>query len=283
MTSEEGKDLRPAHNTDRANLASSPPVGIVSTSTKQRSIVTALRNLLRRRGVDVVRYPYFFSREGHLQRLLAQHAINMVLDVGANTGQFVEVLRGMGYRGWIASFEPVASLYRGLSAKAHGDAMWRCYQMALGDAEEERAVNVLNGSTLSSFLAPNAYCREEFQEDAALQLIETVSVSKLDSVFDDVASVAPQAKVFLKMDTQGWDLAVLRGAKRSCQQIALMQAELSIKPIYEAQPSWVEFMSAASDMGFELAGLYPVTHASSGAVIEFDGLFVRTAAASNLD
>lgn len=246
-----------------------------TVSFSRTRAVTAVRDFLRRHGVDVIRYPHFYSHQGQLKMMLARHGINMVLDVGANAGQFVHLLRGIGYQGWVASFEPVASLYEDLSKKTVRDPRWRSYQLALGDAEEERSVNVLSGSDFSSFLAPNAYGEQLFKEGSALQRTETVQVRTLDSVFTEVVAAAPMGGVFLKVDTQGWDLAVLRGAKGSCQRIALMQAELSVKPIYEAQPSWMEFVIAANEMGFELAGLHPVTQASSGAVIEFDGIFVR--------
>jgi len=94
-----------------------------------------------------------------------------------------------------------------------------------------------------------------------------------------MVAVEAQPRVLLKIDTQGWDLEVLTGAKRCAQDIAVMQAELSVKPICEGQPSWTDFITVAKDLGFELAGLYPVNQDTSGAVIELDGIFVHAQSA----
>ena len=60
-----------------------------------------------------------------LKRLLETLDINCVLDVGANKGQFVEKVRGIGFRGRIVSFEPLRREFTQLSSRFRGDAQWR--------------------------------------------------------------------------------------------------------------------------------------------------------------
>ncbi len=78
--------------------------------------------------------------------------ITTVLDVGANVGQFAELLRLMGYRGKIISFEPLRAAYQELAAKAAADGNWEAHNFALGMQCGHATINVSNYSVLSSLL-----------------------------------------------------------------------------------------------------------------------------------
>ncbi len=89
----------------------------------------------------------------HIKMMLDYQAINCVLDVGANRGQFAERLRRLGYRGWIVSFEPVPEAYQRLSHRFRNDERWRGFQIALGDRDEVRPFHIAAGDAqASSFL-----------------------------------------------------------------------------------------------------------------------------------
>src|ERR1700690_3076516 len=91
-----------------------------------------------------------------IKDILERLAINCVLDVGANQGQYGLLLRRIGYRGWILSFEPVRSNFQVLEkvAKRHGP--WRAYPYALGATTRRLEINVAELSVFSSFLTPKA-------------------------------------------------------------------------------------------------------------------------------
>jgi 2-polyprenyl-3-methyl-5-hydroxy-6-metoxy-1,4-benzoquinol methylase len=76
-----------------------------------------LRNLLRRRGFEVVRtgLPEANVLGLHLDRLFDRLGINVVLDVGAGGGDYGRWLRRNGYAGRIASFEPVSDSFQRLA------------------------------------------------------------------------------------------------------------------------------------------------------------------------
>src|SRR5215472_6069643 len=81
----------------------------------------------------------------YLQRraiLMQRRSIDVVLDVGANKGQFGKQLRGLGYRGRIISFEPLSDAFSALSQTASGDPMWTCHNFALGDLASSATINV---------------------------------------------------------------------------------------------------------------------------------------------
>jgi len=70
-----------------------------------------LRQYARKLGFDVVKYRPTRHPLARTRFLFERFGIDLVLDVGANTGQYARQLRHTGYRGRIVSFEPLASAY----------------------------------------------------------------------------------------------------------------------------------------------------------------------------
>jgi hypothetical protein len=82
--------------------------------------------------------------------------------------------------------------------------------------------------------------------------------------------------VFLKMDTQGFDLQVFAGAKRSLPKVLALQSEISIQPIYEGVPEYLEALEVYTKAGFVISGLYPVSRDKDTlALIELDCVMRR--------
>src|SRR5947199_61122 len=76
-------------------------------------------------------------------------------------------------------------------------------------------------------------------------------------------------RVFLKMDTQGWDLNVLSGASGALDRIRALQSEISVRHIYDGMPDYLESMNVMRKLGFELMAVVPVSYEGLK-VIEFD-------------
>src|SRR5262249_23102767 len=154
-------------------------------------------------------FPPVDSLAHHLQTLLSELAIDLVLDVGAHEGEFAGLLREIGYTGDIISFEPVAASFEKLTRSRQGDSRWRGRNHALGSEDGHLDLNIYEGSVFNSFLNP------EGASPFAKQRIvgtERVAVRRLESALDEILADRSHARIFLKMDTQGYDLIVLRGA-----------------------------------------------------------------------
>ena len=107
------------------------------------------RSLFRRAGVEVIaRQPRNFPR---LRRplLLREEGITLVLDVGANSGQWAMELRRGGYQGRIVSFEPGSDAFAALERAAEGDRLWECRQLALGSHSGTATLNLAANSVSS--------------------------------------------------------------------------------------------------------------------------------------
>jgi FkbM family methyltransferase len=236
-----------------------------------------IRGRARRFGFDVVRHPTPRDLEGHIKLLLDELAIDHVLDIGANTGQYGQLLRRIGYTGRITSFEPVSTTFAALQTAVGGDHGWNAVNVALGAERGVATIHVTRGRVYSSMLLPNA---RQIDTAPDIDHDEQVSVRRLDEVYADVADGA--ASVLLKLDTQGWDLVVLEGATGCLGDVKAIQTEISVIPLYERMPTWIESMSRLAELGFEPTGMFPVTYADNFRSVEFDLVAARTRPGSAL-
>jgi FkbM family methyltransferase len=227
-----------------------------------------VRAALARAGFSLERLP--LSVGWHLARLIDTHQIDGVLDVGANRGQFGTMLRQAGYRGPIVSFEPVHEAFVELAALAADDAAWSVRQLALGDQPGTLPLNVTRSSSVSSFLPPTEEYTKAYS-GVHVDRVEDVRVATLNSL----AGELPFNRILLKIDTQGFDLRVVAGAGELLPRTVAIEIEMSVIPIYEGSPSYLDAFTRMQELGFTPTGIFPVASDAKMRAYEFDGVFVR--------
>lgn len=205
---------------------------------------------------------------------LRKFKIDLVLDVGANKGQFASDIRSCGYTGKIVSFEPLSQAHRELSQSSAGDPMWEAYtRCALGDDTGEVEINIAGNSESSSIL-PMLESHRSAAPESAYQGKESVSVKTLDAVAGQYVKDA--RATFLKIDTQGFEWQVLDGARDTLPHIKGILVELSLVPLYEGQHLWREIIDRLEAEGFILWAFKPVfSDQSQGRTLQVDGVFYR--------
>lgn len=229
------------------------------------------KNFARFFGVEISGFDADRFIDTQLKSLLEKNEIDLVLDVGANSGQYYKMLRDIGYNKKVISFEPGSSAFAAL-AELDADPRWIRKQMALSDSNDTLKLNIYSSELFSSFLSPSEFGVSRFSKEVEIVRQELVDVSTVDEVLLGF----PDAKVFLKMDTQGFDLKILAGARNSLDKIHLIQSEVSISPIYDGMPTYYESFSAFADAGFRLAGLFAMNRDDAGCMVEADAIFVRS-------
>jgi FkbM family methyltransferase len=214
--------------------------------------------------------------EHYVVDLLARFSVNCVIDVGANVGQYATDLRKAGYQGRIASFEPNPHCADALRVAAAADRNWFCYEAALGSQAGSELMYLTSESKLTSFLPPSEFGRERFGErivDAERGEVETM---RLDLLFDEVVKGLDSPRVYLKFDTQGYDLQAFEGARNCLSSVVGLQSELSVSALYEDMPDYIEALQIYRASGFEVSGFFPVFHVEPSMVLgEFDCVMVR--------
>ena len=232
---------------------------------------------LRHFGYDITEYPlpdWYLLRAG-LSELFASLQINCVIDVGANNGQYGDFLRRIGYRGSIVSFEPVSTSFKLLSKRSKDDNAWHVHNLAVGSSSQMLDINITNSSDFSSLLPVSSYGNSQFAKATAVTRTEQVHVVRLDSMIDEITKVTKEPRIYLKTDTQGYDLQVLEGASGCLQLILGLQSEIALKPIYEGMPDYLTSLARLNALGFSITSLIPVTRDENLRVVEFDCLMVR--------
>ena len=209
-----------------------------------------------------------FVELSRLKRLLEALDVNCVLDVGANTGQFAEEVRGIGFRGLIVSFEPLQHEFAELSRRFSQDPQWRGFPFALGAAPCHTTINVVPRLTVLSSLL-------ELRRAIPGVQTQPVEVKRLDAIFQSVADGIRAPRVLLKMDTQGYDLNVFEGARACLDRIVALQSELSVAPLYQNMPHYLEALRTYEQAGFSLYHLALVTRTQEGGIQELNCLMKK--------
>jgi FkbM family methyltransferase len=218
----------------------------------------ALRRALRRFGVDVVRYPVHTTLEGHLRAVLAAQGVTVVLDVGANTGQFaLRLRRAVRFRGRIESFEPTPEVFASVAAVAASDDRWRTHRYAIGAEDGERELRLFDSSEWNSFHAPDDDHLRAAGRALTTRGTAMVAVRRLDGLWSEV--VGPGDVVLLKSDTQGHELDVLAGAGARLSSVAVVVLEASVTTFYEGEPTLPVMLQELASLGFVPSGFFPVT------------------------
>jgi FkbM family methyltransferase len=236
-------------------------------------LLDVLRAFTRRLGWDLV--PYNAEQHAILrrQRLLEHHGVDLVLDVGANVGQFGLELRRAGYKGRIVSFEPLGDAFAALEAVSRGDPQWQVVHTALGAQRGTQTMHRAANSESSSLLNMLPL-HVQAAPRARYEGAETVCIETLDGLYDELCAGAKN--VYLKIDTQGYESQVLDGATRSLRHIDTVQLELSLVPLYEGQSLIDDLRHRLRAEGFELVALdSSFADARTGHVLQVDGVFRR--------
>jgi len=202
--------------------------------------------------------------------LLKQLEINVFLDVGANRGYYAKHIRDAGYKGHIFSFEPIKSDCEHIERLSSGDEKWKVLNYALGAENGTKQFNMvqLGGHTvLSSFLAI---------KDGIQGSIFPVDLRRLDDVLPSLIRAIEKPRVFLKMDTQGYDSHVVKGATECLNLILGLQSEVSVIPLYDGMRSYTQSLSDYHNLGFGLVDLFVVNRTKEDLVLEYDCLMRRS-------
>jgi FkbM family methyltransferase len=195
--------------------------------------------------------------------------IDIVIDVGANVGQFAGTLRSHGYMGRIVSFEPLSSAFAELASVARADGNWEAYQVALGAEPGQASIHETDYSVFSSLLPPTNSATS-VDPRATVKRTEMVEVRTLDGEAQNL-----DGNILLKIDTQGYERQVLEGGRETLARARGVTMELPIIHLYEGTWRFHEAVQFMDTAGFVPAQIHPVNYHSKDmqVLVEVDCLF----------
>lgn len=226
----------------------------------------AARELLRRVGLEVGRYQH--SYRYRRQQIIESERIDLVIDVGANSGAWGAELRRGGYQGPIVSFEPDERTYHQLEQRAADDPGWTHHQLAIGAQKGELSLNLSHSSLWNSFL-PISTTTLGGAPDAVYVGTQTVQVDRLDDL------VTNGDRVMIKIDVQGFEREVLAGAQNLLSRTSALEVELCPLTLYEGQDLMTGLLQRLEAAGFAMVLVDNVAVRTDGRAMAFNGMFVR--------
>lgn len=227
-----------------------------------------LIRLAWRAGYSVSKGPAPCRIEAHLRELLRKLDVTVVLDVGGHVGEYADRLRRYSaFAGRIVSFEPEPEAMAQARRRMGGDAGWTGVPLALGREPGRLPLNVHARSAFTSFRSMNDFGVAEYGGEV-LRTTE-VEVARLDDVVGSYLSRHDRA--MLKIDTQGYDLEVIAGARRTiADAVVALQVEVPIRNIYEGAPNLVQMMEVIDELGFDLTWISPFASRPDLRLVECD-------------
>jgi FkbM family methyltransferase len=215
------------------------------------------------------------SRQPKIKMLgLVNRPIELILDVGANEGQFAQEMRARFPGAHIVSFEPNPGVFSRLNEWCKGDGNARAYNCAIGEAEGVLEMNVhVDHTASSSLLATSAHEEDLFPQTKRQQRV-SVQVRRLDDILEDEGIVVGPS-TFLKFDIQGFEEAAMRGAPKTLAGVGAMMTEVFLENLYEGQADFLNLGIMARDAGLRYAGNLDQIIGAEGQVMWLDALYLR--------
>ena len=235
-----------------------------------------IKNLFQKFGILVRYYSPASSEDARRVILLKNFNVDTVLDVGANQGQYALDILYSGYKGKIISFEPLSKAYNILikEQKKFVNNWIIAPQCAIGAENKEIEINI-SENLVSSSILNIMDMHIEGASDSRFVGKEKVNLYTLDHLAGQY--INPQDKLFLKIDVQGYESEVLKGAASILQNTIGIEIEMSMIELYENQ-KWLfpDIMDYMKQQGFSLYSLTPAfTNNQTGRVLQYNGIFFK--------
>ena len=201
--------------------------------------------------------------------------VNTILDVGANQGQFALSAKSFYPGAGIHSFEPLPEVFHVLQQNTRKEGAINTYNFALGSTSGYLEFFQNDYSHASSALHVSSLQQKMLPQTAAEHQIR-VPVKRMDELLNNIPLTPP---VLLKLDVQGFEMEVLKGAKICLEKIDYLLFETSFVPMYEGEPLFDEMHNFVKELGFEFIAPVGFLQTDGLQILQMDLLYKRKTAA----
>ncbi len=232
------------------------------------TVTSTINRLLRRFvGIEVHKTKASFD-EARLYAILSTN-VSLIVDGGANEGQWAKRIRRDGYTGRLLSIEPGSSAFNKLLKYSSDDEAWETLNVALGSKEETAELYLSNNDGMSSSLKKPGRHLVDFPT-VKFAGSERVSVNTLENLLSQV-----HGNVMLKLDIQGFEMEALEGVGSALDKISVIEVEMTLHPMYQGENSVGQILYTIENMGFELFSISEFGKGKNGQVSYFDVIALR--------
>jgi FkbM family methyltransferase len=236
-------------------------------------IKTAIKQMLRAMGFELVRIYKFAPDEDDKFNWLKNLNIRTVLDIGANTGQFAAEIHRILPDAAIYSFEPLKDCCERLVETMRDVPKFKAFDFALG--QEASGLEMHRSEfSLSSSILPMAEPHTQAFPFTRGVVLERIRVERLDDV---AASLQLVDNILIKIDVQGFEDRVIAGGPNTIARAKVLIVEMSFKKLYEGQPLFDRIYDTLTRIGFAYHGNFheQLLNPVDGSVLQADGIFIN--------
>ena len=196
-----------------------------------------------------------------------------ILDVGAYIGAYANAMQHILPDAQVYSFEPLPASFATLQKNMQKLQRWQGFNTAVGESNGSLEFWQNDFSASSSALPMEDLHRETFPQTEVSRKVN-VAVARLDDLAPELKLISP---VLLKIDVQGFELSVLRGAEEMLKQVDCVVCEVSYQPLYKGQASFSEVYQFMLQHGFTYQGsLENLVSPLDGSIMQSDAVFMQS-------
>lgn len=233
-----------------------------------------MKKIIRKFLSKFSKYVQIYDNAFDLIKVINFHKINLVIDIGASTGEYGKMLRRFGYENQIFSIEPVTKSYNRLEKICKFDNKWFCKQYIISKLNDTKVkINVSEDYDNSSILIPTDL---HLKNHSGSKLVYTEIINK--KTLDDFINEEIKLKdnMMLKIDTQGSENDILESGILSLSKFKLVQIELSLQKLYSNQKLWIEIIHLMREKNFDTWSIFPgYKKKDNGQLLQMDMIFYK--------
>lgn len=210
----------------------------------------------------------YFVMAGVEHKAVLNKTLSMVIDIGANRGQFALAAREFS-GAKVISFEPLPEAAEVFVNVFSTDGAVKLHVAAIGD-KSERALIHLSARDDSSSLLEIGDAQSNYFPGTHEVGTREIRVGTLDEFVSAEEIIRP---AMLKLDVQGFEMQALAGCKSLICNFDYVYCECSFVELYKDQKLAGDVIDYLRTLGFNLAGIYNPSYDHDGNCIQADLLF----------
>lgn len=202
-------------------------------------------------------------------KLFEDYKFNNLIDVGGNIGQF-SLFASQNNIKKILIFEPIAECSFKIKKIFKDNKNIKIFSFALGNKNESKKIYLTNKIDSSSFFRPSLLLKKKL--NIYSNHTKTVNIYRADKILSREFN---SDKILLKIDTQGYELEILKGFGKKIYLIYGIYCECSFIKIYEGQPLYKDILKYLNSKNFYLAKIYNKNYLDNKKLFQADFLFLQ--------
>ena len=226
-----------------------------------------IKKLFSFAGLNVTR-----AKKGkHNNEWLTEGNYDVIIDIGANIGQFSQGFLERNPELIIHAFEPIPEAFQILQKTLGHYKGVDIYNLALGNKSGDFQFHLSSHLTSSSVLPMASLHKTAFPKSKEQKDIN-VRMERLDNILE--SKMVEGKKTLCKIDVQGYEYEVIQGGKKVLAYCDLIICEMSFKELYKKQRLFDDVYRELRDMGFIYIGnLSQIFNSIDGSVLQANAIF----------